>query len=535
MGTRNVLSMVRVSGKAQIDKTGIPRQLADIAAICGDPSHNLTVAEGDEYRFPALSGADVEKNPKFRQMLSRLEEPNIAGIVVADISRLFRPEFPDQIGISKPFRVNGKLIFYEEGVLDLRKDRDAGTFIALAMEAGAHRKRIIKNTQWGRNERRRQGNCKTDPLPSGVKFIPHPKTDPNELVTGHFEYTHDFKSDRVIEAFNRIAARESQAVVARELKFASPTKLRQTLRSRWWIGEKHSPNRTVGAFMRDDGTKYHGKRKPRDTTDKNAGPVKANFNEPQLISAELWNAVQAILDDRHKTWVKVKANGNPLIEGCLGHGIVYCECGRKMTPKKGKGARGVPVMYYMCSSNANYNKPCGHRMLRQSTVDQCIRVWVTQKLKNLEYLKTLVPPTPKVSNTDQLSKRIDQLDRKQDGLMGKIGDDEVDQDRLDKFIKANEAELSELKTKLKNMPKPVVVDVAAVQKRLQHFAKLELAEQKDRVKQVFKRITVEYLDDQPNELTETVDEDLETMKKVIEMLEYDDLNLGVTITGCEFR
>src|ERR1019366_3617395 len=111
----------------------------------------------------------------------------------------------------------------------------------------------------------------------------------------------------------------------------------------------------------------------------------------------------------------------------------------------------------------------------------------------------------------------------------------VDQDRLDKFIKANEAELRELKTKLKNMPKPVVVDVAAVQKRLQHFAKLELAEQKDRVKQVFKRITVEYLDDQPNELTETVDEDLETMQKVIEMLEYDDLNLGVAITGCEFR
>ena len=173
--------------------------------------------------------------------------------------------------------------------------------------------------------------------------------------------------------------------------------------------------------------------------------------------------------------------------------------------------------------------------MRQRTVDQCIRVWVTQKLKNLEYLKTLVPPAPKVSNTDQLSKRIAQLDRKQDGLMGKIGDDDVDQDRLDKFIKANEAELRELKTKLKNMPKPVVVDVAAVQKRLQHFAKLELAEQKDRVKQVFKRITVEYLDDQPNELTEPVDEDLETMKKVIEMLEYDDLNLGVAITGCEFR
>jgi DNA-binding ferritin-like protein (Dps family) len=524
--------MVRVSGKAQIDRTGIPRQLADIHAICTE--HNLTVAKEDEYRFPALSGADVEKSPEFRAMLARLDEPKIAGIVCSEVSRLFRPEFPDQMSISKPFRVNGKLIFYEQGVLDLRKERDQGIFVREAMEAGAHRKRIIKWTQWGRNERRRQADCKTDPLPAGVKFVPHPKTDPNDLVTGHFEYTHDFSSDRVIEAFNRIATGESQAVIARDLRFKSSTKLRQTLRSRWWIGEKHSPNQTVGAFMRDDGTKFHGKRRPRNSNDKNSQPVKANFNEPPLISIELWNAVQAILDDRHKTWVKVKTKGNPLIEGCLGHGIVYCECGRKVTPKKGKGAGGAPVMYYMCSSNANYNKPCGHKMLRQNKVDQCIRVWITLKLKNLEYLKTLVPQTPPV-NTNHLEKRLAQLDRKADAYMSKVGDEDVDQDRNNKFLAATEKEIRELKAKLKAIPKPVVVDIAAVQKRLQHFAKLELTEQKERVKQVFKRITVAYLDDQPTELAETVGEDLDTMKKVLEMLEYDDLNLGVAITGCEFR
>lgn len=139
-------------------------------------------------------------------MLKRLEDPNIAGIVLSDISRLFRPEFAHNLVISKPFVENGKLIFYEDGVLDLNKDRDTAIFISLAMEAGAARKRIIKNTQWGRNRRRKDGDCKTDPLPAGVKFIPHPKTDPNDLVTGHFEYTHDLYSDRVVEAFRRIAA-----------------------------------------------------------------------------------------------------------------------------------------------------------------------------------------------------------------------------------------------------------------------------------------------------------------------------------------
>jgi hypothetical protein len=482
MGLRDVLSMVRVSGKAQIDRTGIPRQLENIATICTE--HNLTVAEADEYRYPALSGADVEKNPKFRAMLGRLEEPNIAGIVVSDISRLFRPEFADNLGMSKPFRVNGKLIFYEDGVLDLRKDRDIGVFIQLAMEAGAHRKRIIKNTQWGRNERRKHGDCKTDPLPAGVKFVPHPKTDPNELVTGHFEYSHDFKSDRVAAAYSRIAAGESQAVVARDLKFASPTKLRQTLRSRWWIGEKHSAYKREGAFMRDDGTKYDGKRIPRGHK-----PIKANFNEPPLISLALWDKVQAILDNRHKTWVQVKAKTNPQIEACLGHGLLYCQCGMKMYPKKGLGAAKTSVMYYMCSSHANGKTPCGRPMVRQEFVDGEIRFFVIMRLVDRAYLKTLAPAQPK-DNTEAINKRLTQLEKKLEKQMRQIG--EVDDDSLlMRIIKDTEKDISEQKRQLRSQPTPVTFDVDTIRKHYLRFRELDLAEQKSLIRSTFAKIQVD--------------------------------------------
>ena len=50
---RRVLSLLRVSGNAQIDKTGLPRQTASIAQICKD--EKLIVAKGDEYRFEGLS------------------------------------------------------------------------------------------------------------------------------------------------------------------------------------------------------------------------------------------------------------------------------------------------------------------------------------------------------------------------------------------------------------------------------------------------------------------------------------------------
>jgi hypothetical protein len=260
--TRHVLSLVRVSGKPQIDRTGIPRQLETIADICKE--ENLTVAKGDRYRFEGLSGASVDKFPEYLAMLDRLSDPNISGIVFSEVSRLFRPEFADQLAISKPFRVNGKFMWYEEGVLDLRRERDIGIFVQAAMEAGSHRKRIIKWTQWGRNERRRRGDCRSDPLPEGMKFVPHPKTK-DELVIGHFEYTHDFNSDRVKEAFRRVRAGHSLSQIARDLKFGKPGRpnpnvVRNVLRSHWWIGEKASLRKRENYGLREDGTMYGGYR-----------------------------------------------------------------------------------------------------------------------------------------------------------------------------------------------------------------------------------------------------------------------------------
>jgi hypothetical protein len=134
---------------------------------------------------------------KFREMLKRLSDPKISGIVFSEISRLFRPEFVDQFVVARQFRTNGKLIFYEDGVLDLRNERDQGIFINEAQKAGAHRTKILKNTRWGKNLRRKEGNCKTDPLPAGVVFVPHPRQKPTDLTTGHFEYTHDATTDRL--------------------------------------------------------------------------------------------------------------------------------------------------------------------------------------------------------------------------------------------------------------------------------------------------------------------------------------------------
>ena len=482
MGIRTVLSLVRVSGDAQVDRTGIPRQLEDIAAYCA--KYSLAVADDGEYRFEGLSGALVEQSPKYREMLARISDTNISGIVFSSVDRFFRPEFLDQYSILKQFRVHHKLMFCDQGEIDQHNDQNMTLFKAAAEAAANHRKRIKEWTQRGKNIRRQEPNCTSDPLPQGVRFVPDGPKVYGRLDTGHFEYTHDFSSDRVVEAYNRIATGESQAVVSRELNFASPTKLRQTLRSHWWIGEKAILNTRVGRTMRDDGKMYDGKRVPRQK------PIikTANFTEPPLISRDLWNTVQAILDDRQKTWVQQKAKTNPQIEACLVHGLLCCECGMKMYPKKGLGAGKTTVMYYMCSSHTNGKTPCGRSMIHQTFVDAQLLWYVTWRLIDRDFLKRLAPVQPK-SHTEAIQKRLERLEKKLEKQMRRIG--EVDDELLLlRIIKDTETEITELKRQLRNQPKSVVFDVDLIRDRYLRFSKLSLAEQKSLLQSTFIKIPI---------------------------------------------
>lgn len=496
---RRVLSLLRVSGNAQIDKTGLPRQTASIVQIC--ETENLVVAKGDTYRFEGLSGASVDKFPKFMTMLERLSDPKLHGIVFADVSRLFRPEFVDQMSISKPFRLNGKLMFYEDGVLDLRKDRDMRLFMDLAMEAGAYRKRVIKNTQWGRNERRLYGNCKSDPLPAGVKFIPHPKVK-EELVIGHFEYTHDYFSNRVLEAFRRVLAGQSLSKIAADLKFGKPGRpnpnvVRNVLRSHWWIGEKASLKKRENYGLRDDGKMYGGYRATR----KDPVIVPAKFDcvdcptlhkdihELPLVSRTDFLEVQRLLDAAHKTWTRQKASWDSDESPFLGQGVLYCQCGMKLYTKPNRLGNKAKF-YYRCSSFNNKHTPCGAPHLHQEDIDKQLRFWAMLRLTSRLYLKQLKSVEVTVDR-EGVKRQIVELEKVKATLYSKIGRFK-DQSLLDKMIDDNQTQLEGLYGELKAEPVQVSLDVEGLVQRYVGFGSLPLNEQKKAFRETFRRITVDH-------------------------------------------
>ena len=94
--------------------------------------------------------------------------------------------------------------------------------------------------------------------------------------------------------------------------------------------------------------------------------------------------MQAIFSQHRTAWTKRKSNA----QNYLGHGLLYCECGRQMHPKT-DGRPGKPN-YYVCATQCNGETPCGQKMLPTGIVDQQIEAWVILHLRNKKKIREML-------------------------------------------------------------------------------------------------------------------------------------------------
>ena len=99
---KKVIGLVRVSTEQQAadDRAGLPRQHQEIKRIVA--AHNLELAETIE--FTGVSGTLTHEMPVLQQALRRVRERSIAGIVLADLDRLFRLKEPGGFAILNDFQ-----------------------------------------------------------------------------------------------------------------------------------------------------------------------------------------------------------------------------------------------------------------------------------------------------------------------------------------------------------------------------------------------------------------------------------------------
>jgi DNA invertase Pin-like site-specific DNA recombinase len=425
---QKVISLIRVSSEQQAadDRTGIQRQLEDIGIHCR--SHNLEIIK--EYRLDGISGAYVQHSPSFQEMLSKLSEPSIAGIVFASIDRFFRPEGLSAYQVFAPFENTGKRLFCDLGALDPKNQQDQMKIVLWGQMAGMERTRIRDRMVRGKEFKRLDPNSKTDTLPNGVV-----------LEGGKFRYTD--QSERVKQAFYRVLKGDTLTLITKELGFTSQTALRATLRSYWWIGVKATTKRRVERKPMVDVRLSDGKKIERE----NPIFVKTNLAETPLIPEAIFERIQDVLNQNTRHWIACKSRTNNF----LGVGLLYCQCGEKMYAKSDK--RPGKPSYYICASKYHGTR-CSAPRLRAIETDTEIWWSIMTYLCDERFIALKVKEAmgseheaKRKRETRILQKMIADLERKKKNLMEAIADIGYDP-KIGQRIKELDGQQTTAKTKL---------------------------------------------------------------------------------------
>ncbi len=348
---------VSTKGQADDDKDGLPRQLEDIEEFCkpnGLTLEGLNVVE--HFRLTGISGSYVDRSPQFQRMLKRLEEPDIDGIVVAEIDRLFRPAYLSSNKIFEPFEQHEKTIYCRLGALKPWTQEGMATIGLWGMVAGIEKRNIRERMKRGKDKSRRNPNRVSDPLPFFVEAEPIDDA-------GNVRFKYNDQADRLALAFKRYDNGDTLRQIGIDLGFGSVAALRVALKNHWALGFKQAiHHRDYGKQRR---TNADGELMDATRRVKRAEPIltRTNLADSPLIEKRLFDRVQIKLDSNHRSWETKKSRANTF----LGSGLLLCSCGEKMYHKMDN--RPNKPNYYRCSTNSNEKVSCGAPTLNAAVVD----------------------------------------------------------------------------------------------------------------------------------------------------------------------
>ena len=266
---RRVIALLRVSTKGQAapERMGLAAQREAVARIIREQA--LDLVDTIELHH---SGAKMLEEPRFVDLLSRVERGELYGLVASDSSRLMRPESLTDYRILEAFRQSGTKIITSAGTRDLTVDRVP--VVLQAEFANWEREAIRRRTTRAKEILRRRGlKPEGGGLPRGVTY--HHKS-------GQWSYTEPGAS-QVRAAFELLLSGETRyAEIARQTGIPAST-LPSLLRHPLYAGRYEVRHR-----YRD------GKQVPRDPEE----IIVCEVLDPPLIAADEFARAQQILRDR---------------------------------------------------------------------------------------------------------------------------------------------------------------------------------------------------------------------------------------------
>ncbi|HET6765006.1 MAG TPA: recombinase family protein [Longimicrobiaceae bacterium] len=357
-----VVELLRVSIQSQDsdERLGLDAQHSVNLATCA--RFGLSIV-GEPIRV-VVSGAEIVGSEAMDQLLDAISYGHAAGVVIAEYSRLFRPDRWDDYRILQTFVDHGALIYLPSGPIDLQTE---GGFVMATvnnMLVSLERRRIKERFARGKEEHRRRGGH-----PNGAHQVPLGLSFSKEEG---WSYTGD--AERVREIFRRVLAGERNfGRLADEMK-VSRTLLRLILRRSEYTGWRVYEKRVGGKYP--NGRTRLVPRRPEDV-------IRIRLPLEPLISKEDFATVQAILSTRSGPSV-YRVRG---IDPFLYRGYLVCAAdGRQLYVNASKAK---DRSYYLCE---NHRKPasgverCQLGYLRREVIKEHVDAALSGSLADEELL-----------------------------------------------------------------------------------------------------------------------------------------------------
>jgi DNA invertase Pin-like site-specific DNA recombinase len=350
--TKRAIAILRVSTDAQDTE----RQRADIGRV--ERAHSLTIDR--VVPLDGVSGRKVLKNAHMNRVLADLKRPDIAGVVVSALDRLFRLDKFADFGILDNFKDTGKMIWSaKEGALDLRTD--AGLIISLmsGAQGGLEWRTFRQRTMDGKEVlRTRGGNANGSiVLPRGIDSEPIKDSRGHSIGARWFYVEPD--ASRVRQAYDLLFERLSWEDIAERIGGGfTGNGVRSSLKNPIWKGVR----------------RYS---KGRET------PLEVPIDIVPLILPVRWAEAQKIILEKRSRWAKTRRPPHALLSGLLD-----CSCGKPCYVRVGGGTRRA---YFYCSTNFPGHGPkCGARSVQQEAADQTVEDIMSTQLLDAPYLRIVL-------------------------------------------------------------------------------------------------------------------------------------------------
>jgi DNA invertase Pin-like site-specific DNA recombinase len=459
-GRRKAFALLRVS----TDQQDTARQKTAVRRVA--ESHGLTIERTVELQD--VSGRMVLAHRDIQHLLADLKRPDIAGVAVSALDRLFRPDNYSDFAILDSFRQTRKLIFSDkEGALDPASDSGFLMSLMSGAVAGQEWRTLRQRSQDGKWEKRKLGRNVNGSvtLPRGIAY--RRITDAAGRTVGG-EWSYDDRAVRRIREAYRILFADhtiSLTALAKCVGWTWAHSLRRTLQNPIWKGSRVYPPSA---------------RQPE--------PLEVKLPLEPLLTPDEWALAQSLLAKR-RTWSKETRD-----QRFLGAGLLVCQCGKKYY-FHGDARRGQHDVYY-CASRHPRGKGCGSASLWREVVDEAIMRIIQQYMTDPKFLAAVfrrVEQTPRPDTREQREKELAKLAARRKKWIEQFDQDRIAKQEFEQRIDAVEKATREIEASMLAVPPPIPdtrAIVGGLVRTLARFRTWPFTEQRGMLKRVVRGFQV---------------------------------------------